>query len=62
MSNTFSDESIDVVFEGPDIPSLQSVDIMPSQARVSGIVVSRVRSHCALHTSVYNGKFTIICK
>jgi hypothetical protein len=28
MSNTFSDESIDVVFEEPDIPSLQSVDIM----------------------------------
>ena len=32
MSNTFSDESIDVVFEEPDIPSLQSVDIMPSQS------------------------------
>jgi hypothetical protein len=31
MSNTFSDESIDVVFEEPDTPSLQSVDIMPSQ-------------------------------
>ena len=32
MSNTFSDESIDVVFEEPDTPSLQSVDIMPSQS------------------------------
>ena len=32
MSNTFSDESIHVVFEEPDIPSLQSVDIMPSQS------------------------------
>jgi hypothetical protein len=32
MSNTFSDESIDVVFEEPDIPFLQSVDIMPSQS------------------------------
>ena len=31
MSNTVSDESIDVVFEEPDTPSLQSVDIMPSQ-------------------------------
>jgi hypothetical protein len=31
MSNTFSDESIDVVFEEPDTPSLQSVAIMPSQ-------------------------------
>ena len=32
MSNTFSDGSIDVVFEEPDTPSLQSVDIMPSQS------------------------------
>lgn len=30
MSNTFSDKSIDVVFDEPDTPSLQSVDIMPS--------------------------------
>ena len=32
MSNTFSDESIDVLFEEPDTPSLQSVDIMLSQS------------------------------
>jgi hypothetical protein len=32
MRNTFSDESIEVVFEEPDTPSLQSADIMPSQS------------------------------
>jgi hypothetical protein len=31
-SNTFSDECIDVVFEEPDTPFLQSVDIMHSQS------------------------------
>ena len=32
MSNYFFDESVDVVFEEPDTPSLQSVDIIPSQS------------------------------